>query len=59
MVREVTLIPHSEIHSRLISGDLKTSDFVTRIVVTGEGVNIVHSGRYVPKMGFRRGSGRR
>ena len=50
MVREVELVPHSEIRSRLISGDLKASDFVTRIVVTAEGVNIVHSGRYVPKM---------
>jgi len=50
MVREVELVPHSEIRSRLISGDLKSSDFVTRIVVTAEGVNIVHSGRYVPKM---------
>ena len=34
MVREVELVPHSEIRSRLISGDLKSSDFVTRIVVT-------------------------
>lgn len=50
MVREVELAPQSEIRSRLISGDLKASDFVTRIVVTAEGVNIVHSGRYVPKM---------
>ena len=50
IVREIELVPHSEIRSRLISGDLKSSDFVTRIVVTAEGVNIVNSGRYMPKM---------
>lgn len=50
IVREIELVPHSEIRSRLISGDLKASDFVTRIVVTAEGVNIVNSGRYLPKM---------
>ena len=50
IVREIELVPHSEIRSRLISGDLKASDFVTRIVATAEGVNIVNSGRYLPKM---------
>ena len=32
IVREMELLPYSEIRSRLISGDLKASDFVTRIV---------------------------
>ena len=50
IVREIELVPHSEICSRLIRGDLKASDFVTRIVATAEGVNIVNSGRYLPKM---------
>ncbi len=49
MVREIELVPHREIRSHLVSGDLmKASDFVTRIVVTPEGVNIVNSGRYTP-----------
>jgi hypothetical protein len=50
IVREIELVAHSEIRSHLISGDLEASDFVTRIVVTAEGVNIVNSGRYMPKM---------
>ena len=50
MLREVELVPQSEIRSRLISGDLKSSDFVTRIVQGKDGIQIVNSGRYVPKM---------
>jgi hypothetical protein len=50
IVREIELVPYSEIRSRLISGDLKASEFVTRIVVTPEGVNIVNSGRYTPNL---------
>lgn len=50
LLREVKLVPQTEIHSRLISGDLKTSDFVTRIVMGPEGVHIVNSGRYTPKV---------
>jgi uncharacterized protein YndB with AHSA1/START domain len=33
-VREIELVPDHEIRSRLISGDLKASDFTTRIVET-------------------------
>lgn len=50
MLREVELVPQSEIRSRLISGDLKSSDFVTRIVQAKDGIQIVNNGRYIPKM---------
>jgi polyketide cyclase/dehydrase/lipid transport protein len=50
MLREVELVPQSEIRSRLISGDLKSSDFVTKIVQAGDHIDIVNNGRYVPKM---------
>jgi hypothetical protein len=50
MVREVKLVPQTEIQSRLISGDLKSSDFVTRIVRAADGVHILNNGRYTPKM---------
>lgn len=49
-VRRVELVPFSEVRSRLISGDLKASEFTTRIVDVGGVVHIVHSGRYTPKM---------
>ena len=50
MLREVKLVPQTEIQSRLISGDLKSSDFVTRIVRAADGVHILNSGRYTPKV---------
>ena len=51
MTREVELVPQREIRSRLISGDLKSSDFVTRIEVAADGViHIINNGRYVPKV---------
>ena len=49
-VREVLLLPPREIRSRLISGDLKASDFVTRIVEVDARVHIVNSGRYTPNI---------
>ncbi len=49
-VREIQLVPYREIHSHLISGDLKTSEFTTRIVDDGNGAHIVNSGRYTPKI---------
>ena len=49
-VREVELVPHREIRSRLVSGDLKASDFVTRIVEVDLRVHIVNSGRYTPNI---------
>jgi len=50
IVREIELVPQSEIRSRLISGDFKSSDFVTKIVVTETGVHIVNNGRYTPNV---------
>jgi hypothetical protein len=49
-LREVELIPYREIRSQLISGDLKASNFVTRVVDDGTQMHIVHSGRYTPKL---------
>jgi hypothetical protein len=51
MTREVELVPQREIRSRLISGDLKSSDFVTRIEQKADGiVHIINNGHYVPKV---------
>jgi hypothetical protein len=49
-VREIELVPYSEIRSRLISGDLKASNFITRIVEIAARVHIVNSGRYTPNI---------
>ena len=50
-VREVELVPHSEIRSNLISGDMKASAFTTRIVSDGGGVTrVVNHGEFVPTM---------
>ncbi len=49
-IREIELVPYREIRSRLISGDLKASNFVTRIVEGGTRVHIVNTGSYTPKI---------
>jgi hypothetical protein len=50
-VREVELIPHSEIRSKLISGDMKASAFTTRIMSDGGGgTRVVNHGEFVPTM---------
>lgn len=49
-IREVELVPYQEIRSRLVSGDLKSSDFVTRIVEVAAQVHIVNRGRYTPNI---------
>ena len=49
-VREIELVPHREIRSRLVSGDFKASSFVTRIVRVGELIHIVNHGTYTPNM---------
>ena len=49
-VREVELVPYSQIRSRLIRGDLRDSAFTTRIVEADGLIHIVHSGRYTPKI---------
>jgi hypothetical protein len=49
-VREVELVPFTEVRSRLISGDLKASAFTTRLVDVNGLVHIINSGRYTPKI---------
>jgi hypothetical protein len=49
-VREIELVPYHEIRSRMITGDMKASEFVTRIVEGSAGLHIVNSGRYTPNI---------
>jgi hypothetical protein len=49
-VREVELVPLLEIRSRLISGDMKASEFTTRIVNGATRLHIVNTGRYTPNL---------
>jgi hypothetical protein len=49
-VREIELLPHSEIRSRMVKGDFKASTFVTRIVLVDGRIHIVNRGRYTPNM---------
>jgi hypothetical protein len=50
-VREVELVPRSEIRSKLISGDMKASAFTTRIVTDSSGVTrVINHGEFVPTM---------
>jgi hypothetical protein len=47
-LREIQLIPYREIRSRLISGNLKSSEFTTSVVDNGSEIHIHNSGRFVP-----------
>ncbi len=50
-IREVELVPHSEIRSKLISGDMKASAFTTRIVSDGGAVTrVFNHGEFIPTM---------
>jgi len=49
-VRAVELVPFTEIRSRLVSGNLKASQFTTRIVEADDVVHILNSGRYRPEI---------
>jgi len=49
-VREVELVPHSEIRSKLISGDMKSSAFTTRLVPEGGITRVFNHGEFVPTM---------
>jgi carbon monoxide dehydrogenase subunit G len=49
-VREVTLTPLQEIRSRMISGDMKSSEFTTRISSEGSRTRVVNQGQYLPKI---------
>ena len=50
-VRQVELVPHREIRSKLISGDMKDSAFTTRLVSDGAGVTrVINHGEFIPTM---------
>ena len=49
-VREVVLTPLQEIRSRMISGDMKSSEFTTRISSEGSRTRVVNQGQYLPKI---------
>lgn len=50
-VREVELVPHSEIRSKLISGDMKASAFTTRLISDGgTGTRVLNHGEFIPTM---------
>ena len=50
-VRKIELVmPSREIHSRLISGDMKAFEFTTRVVEVDARVHIVNSGSYTPNI---------
>ena len=46
-VREVELLPKQEIRSHLVKGDLKSSDFTTRLAEAGNVVTITVQGKFV------------
>lgn len=46
--RQVELIPEREIRSHLIEGDVKASDFTTRLIDAGSRVRVIWRGRIVP-----------
>jgi hypothetical protein len=49
-MREIQLVPKSEIRSRLIAGDTMPAEFVTRIEERGGATHVVHTGSYTPSM---------
>jgi len=49
-VREIELVPASEVHSRIVEGDNMPAEFVTRIEERGDGLHIVHTGDYTPRL---------
>jgi len=49
-VREIMLTPYTEIRSRLISGNLETSEFTTRVLDHGASAQVVNHGEFIPKV---------
>lgn len=49
-VREIELVPRTEIRSRMVAGDLMPAAYTTRIVGSGTTLHIVHTGSYTPKL---------
>jgi carbon monoxide dehydrogenase subunit G len=47
-VREISLTPPKELHSRLLKGEVKSSDFTTRVIDEGGGITkVAVSGKFV------------
>jgi len=49
-LREIDLVPQTEVRSRIISGDTMPAEFLTRIVERDGSLHIVHTGTYTPNM---------
>ncbi len=49
-VREVELVPQTEIRSHMVSGDAMPAEFLTRIEERDGRLHVVHTGKYTPKM---------
>jgi hypothetical protein len=49
-VREIVLTPYREIRSRMISGDLESSEFTTRVMESNGFTQITNHGEFVPKI---------
>lgn len=49
-IREIVLTPPREVNSRLISGDLKASEFTTRVLDEGASARIMNHGEFIPKL---------
>jgi uncharacterized membrane protein len=49
-MREIDLVPKSEIRSKLIAGDTMPAQFVTRIEERGGTTHVMHTGSYTPSM---------
>jgi len=47
-LRQVNLIPNREIHSRLVKGDLKASEFTTRVIDEGATTRVTAQGKFIP-----------
>ncbi|HMA31738.1 MAG TPA: SRPBCC family protein, partial [Casimicrobiaceae bacterium] len=47
-VREIEFVPLREIRSRLVRGDMKMSDFTTRLTAEGNATRITNHGRFIP-----------
>jgi len=49
-MREIELVPKTEIRSKMISGDNMPAEFVTRIEERDGVTHVMHAGRYTPSM---------
>ena len=49
-VREIVLTPQREVRSRLVSGDLKASEFTTRVIDRGAFTQIINHGEFIPNI---------